>query len=345
MPWSLETRSPLPNWESWWVRAPPRWVLSQQQCRWTARPNQLWCRQWSIRQKRKDVALQLQKVHSSHQWWAIVFKISQVRVTWGSHRRGFESGPSSSQTPFLIDNGTLIPITLLQHSYCTFVTILFGPFARLFINLTTRMRALFHKICIHYPTCRQGFWTVPLFTEWVGASSSKVILAKPSRHSATGTIASVTSGSRRFSHSASWKKLEKDSAVSIFARWLISWTETAISSFTHCPVWLPIANTLPKFFVHAVSSPEILTRALFSKFPFLLPKFLFSNFLLDAFSSPQFSICDYQILASSDESPFLFQDVTKLIFCYWWLFLMKLLKTCHQKIGLTWSRHESLKRN
>ena len=30
----------------------------------------------------------------------LVFKISQVRVTWCSHRRGFESGPSPSQTTF-----------------------------------------------------------------------------------------------------------------------------------------------------------------------------------------------------------------------------------------------------
>ena len=34
----------------------------------------------------------------------------------------------------------LIPF---QHSHCTFVTILFGPFARLFFNLAMRMRAFF----------------------------------------------------------------------------------------------------------------------------------------------------------------------------------------------------------
>ena len=34
---------------------------------------------------------------------------------------------------------------LLEQSYCTFVTILFKPFARQFFNLAMRMRALFPK--------------------------------------------------------------------------------------------------------------------------------------------------------------------------------------------------------
>ena len=38
--------------------------------------------------------------HSSHQWWAIVKKIGQVRIAWCSNWRGLESGPSTSQTPF-----------------------------------------------------------------------------------------------------------------------------------------------------------------------------------------------------------------------------------------------------
>ena len=41
MLWSLETRPPLPNWENWWVRALPRWVLSHQQGHWTARADRL----------------------------------------------------------------------------------------------------------------------------------------------------------------------------------------------------------------------------------------------------------------------------------------------------------------
>ena len=34
------------------------------------------------------------------------------------------------------NRSSFMPVTLLQHSYCTFVIILFGPFSRLFINLT-----------------------------------------------------------------------------------------------------------------------------------------------------------------------------------------------------------------
>ena len=45
----------------------------------------------------------------------------------------------------------------------------------------------------------QAFWKVPFFTKWVIASSSKVILARPSRRSTAGAPASGTSGSRWFS--------------------------------------------------------------------------------------------------------------------------------------------------
>ena len=41
-----------------------------------------------------------------------------------------------------------------QHGYCTFVTILFRPFAGLFVNLTMCIRALFPKPASNSPTCR-----------------------------------------------------------------------------------------------------------------------------------------------------------------------------------------------
>ena len=98
-------------------------------------------------------------------------------------------------------------VILLQHGYCTFVIILFRPFARLFVipNSATTLGLV-----------EQAFWRVPLFTEWIGASSFKVILAGPSRHSATGTSCFWDFGfSTHFSHSGVWKNSEKDSAVSI----------------------------------------------------------------------------------------------------------------------------------
>ena len=59
----------------------------------------------------------------------------------------------------------MVLLMLLQHSHCTFVTILFGPFARLFFNLAVRIRALFTKSATTLGLVEQAFWRVPFFTE------------------------------------------------------------------------------------------------------------------------------------------------------------------------------------
>ena len=86
-----------------------------------------------------------------------------------------------------------------QHSHCTFVIIIFGLSAGLFFNLEMRMRALLTKSAPTLGLVEQAFWKMPSFTEWVIASSSEVILARPSRHSTTWTSSSGTSDSRRIS--------------------------------------------------------------------------------------------------------------------------------------------------
>ena len=55
-----------------------------------------------------------------------------------------------------------------QQSHCTFLTILFRPFARLFFNLAMRIRALLPQICIHSPTCRTSILVDAIFhrMEW-----------------------------------------------------------------------------------------------------------------------------------------------------------------------------------
>ena len=69
-----------------------------------------------------------------------------------------------------------------QHSHCTFVTILFRPFASQFINLAMRIRALFLKSASILGLVEQAFGEMPFFTEWIGASSFEVILARQSSH-------------------------------------------------------------------------------------------------------------------------------------------------------------------
>ena len=99
-------------------------------------------------------------------------------------------------TGVMANNGFLrfiVQPMLLQHGYCTFVIFLFGPFTRLFVNLTMCTRALFTKSATTLGLVEQAFWRVPLFTEWIGASSFEVFLAWPSRHSTAGTFSSGTS--------------------------------------------------------------------------------------------------------------------------------------------------------
>ena len=110
---------------------------------------------------------------------------------------------------------SIMQVILLQHGCCTFVIILFGPFSRLFINLTMCIRVLFPKPTTTLGLVEQAFWRVPLFTERIGASSFEVILAWPSRHSTTGTFSFGTLGSRRISNILLHEKnSETDSTVS-----------------------------------------------------------------------------------------------------------------------------------
>ena len=110
---------------------------------------------------------------------------------------------------------SVVPTILLQHGYCTLVIIRFGPFRRLFINLDRCANEhFFPKPTTTLGLVEQAFWRVPLFTKWTGASSFEVILARQSRHSATGTSSSGTLGfSMIFAHSAAWKNSETDLMV------------------------------------------------------------------------------------------------------------------------------------
>ena len=60
---------------------------------------------------------------------------------------------------------SIMQLILFQHGYCTFVIILFGPFTRLFINLTMCIRALSPQSATTLGLVEQAFWRVPLFTE------------------------------------------------------------------------------------------------------------------------------------------------------------------------------------
>ena len=133
-----------------------------------------------------------------------------------------------------------VPIILLQHGYCTLVIILFGPFTRLFINLTMCIQALFTKPTTTLGLVEQAFWRVPLFTERICASSFKVILARPSKHSTTWTLSSGTSGSRRISLILLHERIRRRIRLCHFSTLGNIVAETAIVSSRTLSVGLPL---------------------------------------------------------------------------------------------------------
>ena len=130
---------------------------------------------------------------------------------------------------------SLVMLILLQHSHCTCVTILFIPFAWLFVNLAVCVRALIPKFSSILGIVEQAFWRMPLFTEWSGASSFEVILARQSRHSSTWA-----SGSSCIFHillrRRSWRRIR----LCRFCTLIFIVSETAIVSFWTLLVNFPL---------------------------------------------------------------------------------------------------------
>ena len=173
-----------------------------------------------------------------------------------------------------------MPITLLQQSYCTFVIILFGPFTRLFINLTMCLRALFPKPTTTLGLVEQAFWRVPLFTESIGASSSEVILARPSRHSTTATFSSGTSGSRRISLILLHGRARRWIRLCHFSTFIDIVTETATVSSRTLPVGFPLP-TISKNSLYTLFCSLIFDHGVLLKISISGPKILISYVLLD----------------------------------------------------------------
>ena len=162
-----------------------------------------------------------------------------------------------------------------------------------------RIGALFRKSASILGLVEQAFWRMPLFTEWFGASSLEVILARQSSHLPTWASASRTSGSRRIFHSAAWKISEKDSAVSILHAYSYR-VGNCNCLLSNTDRWLSIANNLLDFFVHAVLPSDSWPWRLFHNFRFWPQNSSVAN-SARYFFLPLSSICENQVLLSSDE--------------------------------------------
>ena len=153
----------------------------------------------------------------------------------------------------------------------------------------------------HAWSCRTSILEVPPFTKWVISSSFEVILATPSRHCTTGTFSSGTSVSRWLSLILLHERIRRRSWWCNFSTLIDIVAETAIVSFHTLPVGFPLP-TISKNSLSTLFCPLILAHGVLLKISISDPKNSYFECLARYFFSPKFSICDNQVLTSSDES-------------------------------------------
>ena len=205
------------------------------------------------------------------------------------------------------DRFSFLPIYLLQHSHSTFVIIRFRPFSRLFINLTMCVRALFLKPATTLGLVEQAFWRVPFFTEWICASSFEVILARQSSHFPSKASASKTLGSRCIFHILPHRRARRRIRLCRFCTLMISWRKLQMSPLEHCPLAFHCQHS-PRVLCSRCC-PLILDHGVCLIISVSGSKILNSRFCRYFFLTLS-SICDNQVLISSDESPYCqFQSV------------------------------------
>ena len=119
-------------------------------------------------------------------------------------------------------------------------TALLSPLARLFGNLAVCVRALIPKFASLFGLVEQGFWKIPFFTEWSGASSFEVILARQSGHFPTWVLPPATPGSRCISHTLLRRRSRRKIRLCRFCTLIQIVSETAIVSFRTLPVSFPL---------------------------------------------------------------------------------------------------------
>ena len=121
---------------------------------------------------------------------------------------------------------------------------------------------------------------MPSFTKWVTASSSKVILARPSRHSTTGAFTSGTSGPRWFSLTLLHERILRRIWWWTFPRLIHIVAKTSIVSFHTLPVGFPLP-TISKNSLHTLYCSLNLDHGVLLKIPTSASKILNFEFPMD----------------------------------------------------------------
>ena len=140
------------------------------------------------------------------------------------------------------------------------------PFAWLFIILAMCIRAVFSKSASILGLAEQAFWRMPFFTEWIGASSFEVILARPSPLGLLPLGLRVLDAFHILLRRRSWRRVR----LCQFCTLIDIVTETASVSFRTLPVGFPLPTISNNSFVHAVLSPDSWPRRFFHNFQFWL---------------------------------------------------------------------------
>ena len=206
--------------------------------------------------------------------------IRRLTLRWILSQFLFTSLPRPPRSIVTSIGDRFLPISVFQHSHSTFVIIRFRPFRRLLSTWRCANAHFFPKPTATLGLVEQAFWRMPSFTEWVIASSSKVILARPSWHSTTGTSASGTSGSRGFSLTLPHERIRRRIWWRTFSTLVHIVAETAIVSFHTLPVGFPLP-TISKNSLYTLFCSLILDHGVLLKISNSVPKILISNFLLD----------------------------------------------------------------
>ena len=164
-------------------------------------------------------------------------------------------------------------LILLQHSHCTFVTILFRTFCWAVLQPGDAHKSTSPQICIHSPTWRTGILEDAIFhrMNWC-----KFLWGNPCR--AIETFFHWVSCLWDFGFSTRrMKELGEVFGGVNFARLLTSWRKLQLSPLEHCPLAFHCQQS-PRVLCSRFFTLWFLTTALVSKFPFLASKFFILKF-------------------------------------------------------------------
>ena len=223
-----------------------------------------------------------------------------------------------------------MPIILLQHSKLHSC----HHFFDLLLGCSSTWRCAYeHFSPNRQPTLglvEQAFWRVPLFTRM---NWCKFLWGNPCKGDRyilpLGTLSSGTSGSRWFSLILLHERIRRRIRLCHFSTLIDIVAETAIVSSGTLPVELPL--------------PTISKNSLYTLFWFLIldhgvsliitisgAKIFYSVYLARYFFSPSSSICDNQVLISSDESPGRTIPIRSWVSRTLVLLVCTILPRCHQ---------------